>query len=351
MSLILALATPWLTHPCLAASLNDLAKQHYKEGRIETALHCCRKIIRSNPDEPGAHYLLANCHYLRGNKAAALEQYRIAFELDPFGEAGRYARQALLGMNASLADPDDANPELPPTDRSESIKQAVAKIRDQIQVSRTSSQNLGKRYAEQSQRSGETRIKQLRQAAEDTAGDILPRNRRPSAAQQAEAAYWQSFYYAEQQRARNDAYIQAQKHRAWAAKRERSLEECGESLCLLLAEQPQAGKHKLLASGTSVYVRNYGAGELEALRAQSLAAYDSGSGNKSGSKNFSLYKKPGCLEQQISALPLAKAGRINRTVTPASFPPYELNYLDKRVSKVSGKIIKPIHPYPGRPAT
>lgn len=345
MSLLLTLATYWLAPPCFSAPLSNLAQQHYKEGKIDNALQCCQKIIKINPDEPGAHYLLANCYYLKGNKIAALEQYQIAFELDPFGKAGQNARQALLGMGVPLEDPDNTNQELPPADSSGSIKKAVTKIRDQIQESRLNSQTTGNRYAEQTRRAGEIRINRLRQAADDIVSDILPRNRRASAAQEAEVAHWRSVYFAEQQRARNDAYIQAQRHRSWAAKREHALEECGESLCLLLAEQPQAGKHKLLASGTNVYVRNYGSGELEALRAQALARNSQASNNiKFGGKNFSANKNRTLQQKQMNDSRLATAGRFNRTAMPAS----ELTYLDKRVSKVSGIVLRPSNLKPAR---
>ncbi len=60
------------------------------------------------------HYYLGNCYVHMKQRDAAIREFRIAYALDPDKDVGRYAKQALAGLNADLGGSSTTQTQSPP---------------------------------------------------------------------------------------------------------------------------------------------------------------------------------------------------------------------------------------------
>jgi tetratricopeptide (TPR) repeat protein len=77
------------------------------------------------------HYYLGNCYVHMKQREAAIREFRIAYALDPEKDVGRYAKQALAGLNADAPGaPGAATPAAPSPTSDAAAKAAVDKLLD-----------------------------------------------------------------------------------------------------------------------------------------------------------------------------------------------------------------------------
>ncbi len=74
------------------------------------------------------HYYLGNCYVHMKQKEAAIREFRIAYALDPDKDVGKYAKQALAGLNADSPGPTPTSTANPSVDAL--AKAAVDKLLD-----------------------------------------------------------------------------------------------------------------------------------------------------------------------------------------------------------------------------
>ncbi len=74
------------------------------------------------------HYYLGNCYVHMKQREAAIREFRIAYALDPDKDVGKYAKQALAGLNADGPAPPTAATPNPNADAA--AKAAVDKLLD-----------------------------------------------------------------------------------------------------------------------------------------------------------------------------------------------------------------------------
>jgi hypothetical protein len=74
------------------------------------------------------HYYLGNCYVHMKQKEAAIREFRIAYALDPDKDVGKYAKQALAGLNADSPGPTGTSTANPSADAI--AKAAVDKLLD-----------------------------------------------------------------------------------------------------------------------------------------------------------------------------------------------------------------------------
>lgn len=77
------------------------------------------------------HYYLGNCYVHMKQRDAAIREFRIAYALDPDKDVGKYAKQALAGLNADGSAPTALGPAIPGNQNADAMaKLAVDRLLD-----------------------------------------------------------------------------------------------------------------------------------------------------------------------------------------------------------------------------
>lgn len=245
-----------LTEPANAASDNLRAGiASYDKGKYSEAVEIFKKAAKKDPYDAICHYYLANTLLHLGDKTGAANEYYSCFDLDPFGQAGQYSRDALKVLKSAAISPAAATSA---PDSGANIRHAVNSISRQTtekgkfyqansQVcARLVSENATA-YATKVSQSAEQLVAEIREAYHGKMSQAVEDDLEEIRQKALYKAAW----------VREDAQQQAHRRTAAETRRSELVEKSASNLMALIAENPQPGKVKVKAAGTNLYVRNY----------------------------------------------------------------------------------------------
>ncbi|MDP3507750.1 MAG: tetratricopeptide repeat protein [Candidatus Melainabacteria bacterium] len=225
-----------------------LAAQELKQKRYHAAADAYLRVISINPRYSPAYAYLGDILVKLKDYEGAKEAYRAGFEVDPFGQYGRYGKAKLMGLAKR-----DAYMRTQPQDSQLVVERTLKLINRQ-------SNDLSSIHAAEGQRWSRWRTDlaniQLRRIAQDTHASVSLLGRRGYQGyddrEQSNLANIRNNYL------RNDAAVQATKIRAEAARKAAFVAQSAADLKSQMMQPVRPGNAKLRALGTNLYVRYYG---------------------------------------------------------------------------------------------
>jgi TolA-binding protein len=225
-----------------------LAAQELKQKRYHAAADAYLKVISINPRYSPAYAYLGDILVKLKDYEGAKEAYRAGFEVDPFGQYGRYGKAKLMGLAKR-----DAYMRTQPQDSQLVVERTLKLINRQ-------SNDLSSIHAAEGQRWSRWRTDlaniQLRRISQDTHVSVSLLGRRGYQGyddrEQSNLANIRNNYL------RNDAAVQATKIRAEAARKAAFVAQSAADLKSQMMQPVRPGNAKLRALGTNLYVRYYG---------------------------------------------------------------------------------------------
>ncbi|MBX9570525.1 MAG: hypothetical protein K2X77_16640 [Candidatus Obscuribacterales bacterium] len=271
----------------LKAGIASYQKQDYAQ-----AAEALKRAAKKDPYNAVCHYYLANSLvYLSDTKGAATE-YFTCFDLDPFGQAGQYSREALKKLKGPVSPvPGSGNAARTAPDSGASIRHAVGSIgrqttekgkfyQDNSQICARLVSDNATVYANRVSQSAEELVAEIREAYRGKMPESVEADLEEIRQKALYKAAW----------VREDAQQQAHRRMAAETKRSELVEKSASNLLALIAETPKVGKVKLKAAGTNLYVRNYAMEPLptpEPLTAEwKLLPQAEGKAQRKGSRNI-----------------------------------------------------------------
>lgn len=227
--------------------------KEYAAGDYAIAAGHLGGALSSDFNNATLHYYLASCYVHLNQKDAAVREFRIAFALQPDGEAGRYSKQALEYLNADEKNPHGQaagknNKLLPKSDPL--FDKTLALLKQQTDHEKEShfdaSQNLAndalKRGNDDVQRTTNNMLDDMRRSLRRIGGGdlMLP----PDAQSQIERLK-QSY------ESRRNNYLQHGRSQVM------ELDKTAKNLEELLNQRAKPGEAQLVPAGTTLYIRNY----------------------------------------------------------------------------------------------
>jgi len=237
---IIAMLTLCASLPSAQAANKFLLQgiQEYRNGDFKAAAGNLGAAMSTDFNNAMLHYYMGNCCVHLKQMESAVREFRIAYALDPSGQVGRYAKQALDYLDvdaqgqglAKKAAPSSFEPKMDPA-----MEKALATLDKQAQGNSPHSRHRSQQasqlpwWMQQKQNNDVPQelsryLDGLRQQYEHNQSGGYYRHPRPSSESQKSA----------------------------------------ENLKNLLQERPKDGKHHLSPHGTNLYTRNYTSGETKA---------------------------------------------------------------------------------------
>ncbi len=225
-----------------------IAAQDIKLKRYHAAADGLLKVINMNPRYSPAYAYLGDVLIKLKDYEGAKEAYRAGFEVDPFGQYGRYGKARLMGMAA-----DEGYRRTQPQDTPIVVERTLKLINKQ-------SNDLGNRYATEGQTWSRWRTDlaniQLRRLAQDSHSQVQVLRRRGyqlyNDNEMSNLESLRTSYL------RNDAVVQGTRARAEATRKAAFVAQSASNLKSLMMQPTRPGNAKLRALGTNLYVRYYG---------------------------------------------------------------------------------------------
>ncbi|CAN5433599.1 hypothetical protein BH11CYA1_BH11CYA1_36360 [soil metagenome] len=225
-----------------------IAALELKRKRYHAAADAYLKVISINPRYSPAYAYLGDILVNLKDYEGAKEAYRAGFEVDPFGQYGRYGKAKLMGLAKR-----DAYIRTQPLDSPLIVARTIKLINRQ-------SNDLSNFHAAEGQRWSRWRTDlaniQLRRIAQDNNTSVSLLSRRGYQGyddrEQSNLANIRNNYV------RNDAAVQATKIRAEAARKAAFVAQSAADLKAQMMQPARPGSAKLRALGTNLYVRYYG---------------------------------------------------------------------------------------------
>lgn len=225
-----------------------LAAKELKDKRYHAAADAYLKVISINPRYSPAYAYLGDILVKLKDYEGAKEAYRAGFEVDPFGQYGRYGKAKLMGLASR-----EATIRTQPQDSQLIVERTLKLINKQ-------SNDLSNIHAAEGQRWSRWRTDlaniQLRRIAQENHTSVNFIGRRGYQGyddrEQSNLANIRNNYV------RNDAAVQATKIRAEAARKAAFVAQSAADLKAQMMQPVRPGNAKLRALGTNLYVRYYG---------------------------------------------------------------------------------------------
>lgn len=202
--------------------------QDYHDGDFNAAAGNLGAAMSTEFNNPTLHYYMGNCCVHLKQMESAVREFRIAYALDPTGQVGKFAKQALDYLDVDARGQGLAKKAAPVTPRMDpAMERALATLDKQ------SSQNsAGSRY-----RGRETSSQQPWWMQQKKGNDIPPEL----------SKYLDSL---------RQQYEQNQPGSTPRYRAPNEMQRSADNLKTLLQEKPN-GKHHLSPIGTNLYTRNY----------------------------------------------------------------------------------------------
>jgi tetratricopeptide (TPR) repeat protein len=246
-------------------------------GQYAQAEECFRQSAVEHPRDASVHYYLANALVYEKKHPLAMEEYNLAYRLDPYGPVSGYCRKALMTYRMHGAPPlseAESNEPISAAERlgirlpTESEHGSVVRlIRSQTEREKSRHRQYAESIAATMVRGGETRAHIIERNAQDAINEAInsPLRMRPfenpfaaieARRLQIEQMRKEAEEAAKQERAaaseKSDAY------KRWSLEHEFSLDDIASNLEAQLLTKNLPGSARLRPEGTGLFVRYYG---------------------------------------------------------------------------------------------
>lgn len=258
-------------------TLMEKGQRYSASGQYAQAEDCFRQSAVEHPRDPYVHYYLANVLVYLKKHPQAMEEYNLAFRLDPYGPVSGYCRKALVTYRmhgaAPMAEPETNEP-ISAAERlgirlpEENDRGSVVKvIRTQAEREKKRHRQFAESIAATMVRGGETRAQIIERNAHDAINDALnsPVRYRPfenpfMAIENRRLQIEQMRKEAEEA-AKHERTVAAEKsdsYKKWSLEHEFSLDEIASNLEAQMLTKTLPGSARLRPEGTGLFVRYYG---------------------------------------------------------------------------------------------
>jgi tetratricopeptide (TPR) repeat protein len=278
LSLALCNAAGAISYPA-PMTLMQKGQHHMALGQYSQAEECFRQSAIEHPRDPYVHYYLANMLVYAKKHPQAIEEYNLAFKLDPYGPLSGYCRKALLtyrlhtpplvpveetGMSEPISAAERLGLRVPETGEKGAVVQL---IRSQTEREKSRHRRFAESIADSIVRGGETRAQIIEKNAHDAINETInsPLRIRPfehplTAAENRKMQIEQMRKEAEEaaKMERSIASAKSDAYKRWSLEHEFSLDETASNLEGQLLSKALPGSAHLHAEGTGLFVRYYG---------------------------------------------------------------------------------------------
>ncbi len=262
--------------PTVPMTLVQKGQRYMELGQYAQAEECFRQSAVEHPRDASAHYYLANALVYEKKHPQAMEEYQLAYRLDPYGPVSGYCRKALMTYRMHGAPPTDAEPSepisaaerlgirLPDANQHGSV---VRVIRGQVEREKSRHRVYAESIAATMVRGGETRAKIIEHNAQEAINEALnsPIRMRPfenpfTAIENRKLQIEQMRKEAEEaaKQERKAAAEKSDAYKKWSLEHEFSLDEIASNLEAQLLTKTLPGSARLRPEGTGLFVRYYG---------------------------------------------------------------------------------------------
>ncbi|RTL35332.1 MAG: tetratricopeptide repeat protein [Candidatus Melainabacteria bacterium] len=273
--------TPAALYPAGSASapmtLMQKGQRFMELGQYSQAEECFRQSAVEHPRDASVHYFLANALVYEKKHPQAMEEYNLAYRLDPYGPVSGYCRKALMTYRLHGAPPPCESEENEPISAAERLGITVPKesghgavvrvIRSQVEREKSRHRQYAESIAATMVRGGETRAKIIERNAQDAINEALnsPMRMRPfenpfTAIENRKLQIEQMRKEAEEaaKHERDAAAEKSDSYKRWSLDHEFSLDEIASNLEAQLLMKSLPGSARLRPEGTGLFVRYYG---------------------------------------------------------------------------------------------
>lgn len=226
-----------------------VAAQNIRTKRYHAAADDLLKVINMNPRYSPAYAYLGDVLLKLHDYEGAKEAFRAGFEVDPFGQYGRYGKAKLMGLAQR-----EAYMRTQPQDTPIVVERTIKLINRQ-------SNDLSGRHIVEGQTWSKWRTDlaniQLRRIAQDS-NQSMTMLRRRNYSLYTENDELSDINMLRTSYLRNDAVVQGMRARAEATRKAAHVAQSAANLKSLMMQPSRPGNAKLRALGTNLYVRYYG---------------------------------------------------------------------------------------------
>lgn len=250
------------------AAFFSRAVQYYQRNDFKNAEFLLRQAISEVPGEPNSHYYLANTLAHLNRHDEAKDEFKRAYNLDPYGPVSGYCRKALAVYDSQNP---DATPTIQATDNlmryanrvpsATDPEKKVLALRSQAEREKQRHQQFADSYSKAMNSTGDGEAQRIRQNARDEIDSILhgTRGSFPWVQQAAEARAQQVQSNADELEkiAREHAKERAAEYKAVSKEKSKSLDETVSNLERQFNTKSLPGTPQLRHDGTDLFVRSY----------------------------------------------------------------------------------------------
>ncbi len=258
-------------------TLMQRGQRYSASGQYAQAEECFRQSAVEHPRDPYVHYYLANVLVYLKKHPQAMEEYNLAFRLDPYGPVSGYCRKALVTYRMHGAAPIAESQTSEPISAAERLGirlpdevdhgSVVKVIRTQAEREKVRHRQFAESIAATMVRGGETRAQVIERNAHDAINETLnsPVRYRPfenpfmaieNRRLQIEQMRKEAEEAAKQERA--VAAEKSDSYKRWSLEHEFSLDEIASNLEAQMLTKTLPGSARLRPEGTGLFVRYYG---------------------------------------------------------------------------------------------
>jgi len=282
--LLLALSLVFLgslfSAPVFSREAYDEGLDNYYAGRYEEAAVCFSRATDQDPDDPSAHYYLANSLAYLEDHEDAVEEYQICYQLAPHGKLAGYCQVGIRRFAAAASEEQrqkQTGPGRPlfgaahigPGQDLRILHRTLDTVHRQADSDKERVRRAWANTADAAMRTGEERARRIQEQAEQDIADI--RGAFPHRLTRYQQALIDEVNHSSAlavNSARQNAQIEARRHMRQGVEHALALEIAAANLESQLIQGPSRSGVMLQPAGTSLYVRNYEYFEPEALAAR-----------------------------------------------------------------------------------
>ena len=259
-------------------TLMQKGQRYLSLNQYAQAEECFRQSAIEHPRDPCVHYYLANVLVYEKKHPQAMEEYNLAFKLDPYGPISGYCRKALITYRMHGAPPTSAEPEVnEPISAAERLgiripeendRGSVVKvIRNQAEREKSRHRQYAESIAATMVRGGETRALIIERNAHEAINDAINSPVRvrpfenPLVAMENRRLQIEQMRKEAEEAAKQERAMAAEKsdsYKRWSLEHEFSLDEIAANLEGQLLTKALPGSAHLRPEGTGLFVRYYG---------------------------------------------------------------------------------------------
>jgi tetratricopeptide (TPR) repeat protein len=239
--------------------------REYTAGDYANAAGHLGAALSTDYNNAKLHYYLASAYSHLNQRDDAVREYRIAYALQPDGEVGGYAKQALATLGASTTEKktDDPPPGAASTAGSANganknapgqydpyMDRAMSSLQQQADKEKSLRTDSGQTAANSAERAGKDALQRSQNDAADAyrrfsrSGHPYPVTLPPDVTRQLDSM--KHMYDTQKSNYLNSAQQEAQE-----------IQKTSENLQSLLNDKPKPGESKLVPQGTNLFIRNY----------------------------------------------------------------------------------------------